>query len=254
MDSIKGTIIYVVISVMIVAMINSQSVNSQNWEGSRKIGIWERWAVTMNYGYVSYFGDLSRYDKDIRGKLVKESGSGYSMIISKYINNIYGISGQLLAGNMKGTKDNFSFTTELIEYNLQFRINFINLINNSRDHKFGILGYAGIGQFLFTTTSEKNVEEIITTTTYAVKTPEFVVFAGGGVHYIIGSNLSISASLSLRQCQNDRLDGYINHKDNDYYSFLNVGLTYYIPSFANHPLRNRARIANSNFKFTASLH
>lgn len=234
-------------------MIIIQPVLSQNWEGSRKTGLWERWAFTVNGGYSSYYGDLSIYDSDISNKIMRESGPAYGAIVSKYLNNIVGISGQILIGNLKGAKENYSFSTDITEYNLQLRINFINLFNNRRDHKFGILGYAGIGQFFYSVRIKKDMEGILISNKYTSAVPEFVVFAGGGVHYIIGKNFSMSANLSLRQCQNDELDGYKHKRDNDYYSYMSMGLTYYIPSFVKHPLRNRARIANSNFKFTASI-
>ncbi len=242
------------IPVISFLLIFSETVLAQNWEGIRKTGFLDRWAITANYGYTSYYGDLSLYDHEIKGKITRESGPAYGAIISKYLNNIFGVSGQVLIGNLKGSKDNLSFNTELLEYNLQFRINFINLFNNYREHKIGLLGFAGIGQFLFTTTTQKNVEGKISTQTYSSGVPEFVLFAGGGAHYIIGSNLSISAGLSLRQCQNDKLDGLKNNGNYDYYTYLNLGLTYYVPSFAKRPLRNKARIACSNFKFASNHH
>jgi len=232
----------------------TQSVQSQNWEGMRKTGFWERWAITANLGYTSYYGDLSLYDEEIAGKITHESGPAYGATVSKYLNNIIGLSGQVLVGNLKGSKQDISFKTNLIEYNLQFRVNFVNLINNKKNHKIGILGFAGVGQFLFTTTVDKDVEGKISSNSYSSGVPELVIFAGGGVHYILGSNYSLSAGLSLRQSQNDKLDGIKKNKDYDYYTYLNVGLTYYIPTLVKGPLRNKARIACSNFKFASNHH
>jgi hypothetical protein len=238
-----------IIPVLLLALVISQSSLAQNWEGMRKTGFWERWAINVNGGYTSYYGELSLYDTEFSGKIMHESGPAYGAIISKYLNNIVGVSGQILVGKLKGNKGDMSFKTELLEYNLQLRINFVNLFNNSKNHKIGVLGFAGIGQFLFTTTIDKNVEGQITSTTSAARVPEFVIFAGGGVHYILGDNYSISAGLSLRQSQNDKLDGIKKNNDTDYYTYLNFGLTYYIPTFIKGPLRNKARIACSNFKF-----
>lgn len=231
----------------------TQTLQSQNWEGMRKTGFWERWAITANCGYTSYYGDLSLYDDEFKGKITHESGPAYGALISKYLNNIFGISGQVLVGNLKGSKEEISFKTNLIEYNLQLRINFLNLINNKKNHRLGILGFAGVGQYLFTTTVEKELEGKVTTSvSTSSRVPELVVFAGGGVHYIIASNYSVSAGLSLRQSQNDKLDGVKKNNDYDYYTYLNVGLTYYIPTLVKGPLRNKARIACSNFKFASN--
>jgi hypothetical protein len=239
-----------IISLIILMVILAPSVHSQNWEGMRKTGFWERWAINANVGYTSYFGDLSLHDNELISKITHESGPAYGAIVSKYLNNIIGISGQILVGNLKGSNGNLAFKSELIEYNLQLRVNFVNLINNRKNHRIGVLGYAGIGQFFFTTEVEKSIEENVTTYSTYSKVPEFVMFAGGGIHYILGSNYSISAGLSLRQSYNDKLDGVIKNGDNDYYTYLNIGLTYYIPTFIKGPLRNKARIACSNFKFS----
>lgn len=244
-------LIFRIFPLILLIMLFSQAVFSQNWEGMRKTGFWERWAITVNGGYTSYYGDLSRYDTELAGKIVHESGPACGAVVSKYLNNIFGVSGQLLIGSLEGSKNNLSFKTELLEYNLQLRINFVNLFNNKRNHRIGVLGFAGLGQFLFTTTLYNTVEGQITSKTNSSRVPEFVIFAGGGVHYILWKNYSISAGLSLRQCQNDKLDGIKKNGNNDYYTYLSVGLTYYIPTFIKGPLRNKARIACSNFKFAS---
>ncbi len=241
-----------IIPAILLIGIFTKSVQSQNWEGMRKTGLWERWAITANLGYTSYYGDLSLHDKEIAGKITHESGPAYGATVSKYLNNIIGLSGQVLVGNLKGSKQDISFKTNLIEYNLQLRVNFVNLINNKKNHKIGILGFAGVGQFLFTTTVDKEMEGKVSSSSSSTRVPELVVFAGGGVHYIIGSNYSISAGLSLRKSQNDKMDGVKKNKDYDYYTFLNIGITYYIPTLIKGPLRNKARIACSNFKFASN--
>ena len=58
----------------------------------------------------------------------------------------------------------------------------------------------------------------------------------------------------MRQCRNDRLDDYVKNDDFDYYSYLSIGISYYINTFKKAPLKNKARLANNNFLFNEPAH
>ena len=175
-------------------------------------------------------------------KLTKESGPAISGILTKHIyNNKFGISGQLLNGSLKGENmSKVSFEATFIEYNLHARIDFINLFSPDNILKFGINGYAGIGQFLFRTTKydrRADNEEISVENT---GTPEFVYFGGLGVYYKITDKFSITADMSMRQAQNDKLDDLNKNENFDYYTHISIGVTYHIESMFNSSGRSRS--------------
>jgi hypothetical protein len=181
--------------------------------------------LNLNGGIASNFGDLSIYDLNPDSKILTESGPGFGIIGTWYVNHIFGISGQLLEANIKSAKDNVSFRTRIMEYNIHGRINFMNLFQPYHNPKFGFEGYAGIGQFFYTVIKFSETESQTEKTIYPVKVPEFVYFFGCGISYKISKYLSATADLAIRQCQTDRLDEVVRNNDFDYYSYLSLGLT-----------------------------
>jgi hypothetical protein len=222
---------------------------SQDWGGLKPNGFWDHWSVNANAGMTSYFGDLSYHDSDISGKLTYESGPALGISVSKHFNKIFGISGELIYGNLQGGNNkNITFKTNLLEFNLQGRVDFLRLMFPHRQLKFGIEGLAGLGQFLFKSTTYELKGETQTSYIQETGVPEFVYFYGAGVHYHIGENFAVTAEMSLHHAQNDKLDNLIKNNNYDYYSYLSVGFTYYINSFKKEPLRNKARIAHSGIR------
>jgi hypothetical protein len=222
---------------------------AQEWGGEKPKGFWDHWSVNANIGFTSYFGDLSYYDTDITRKLSAESGTAVGVMVTKHFNKLIGVSGELIYGDFKGGNNkNISFKTELLEYNIQARLDFIRLILPNRSPKFGIEGHAGVGHLLFKSTSFEISEGDEKRNIYDTGVPEFVWFFGAGAHYHIGNNFAITAEISLHNAQNDKLDNLVKNNDFDYYSYLSLGLTYYIDNFKGAPLKNKARIAHSGIR------
>lgn len=219
--------------------------NSQEWGGEKPINFWDHWSINMNAGFTSYFGDLSYYDSDIIGKFNFESKPAFGLMVTKHFDKKFGVSGQLIFGQLKGGNNkNVSFKSNLFEYNIQARIDFIKIILPDRNPKFGLEGFVGIGHTWFN--SEKYIvgEGSLSISAIKARVPEFVYFGGIGMHYHIHKNFAITTSLSLRQIQNDKLDQLIKNNDYDFYSYLSLGITYYINGFGNKPLKNKARLAH----------
>ncbi len=228
----KKQIKLIALVVVIAGFTTPQITNAQGWGGrSQKIGLWDMWSINVNGGLTSFFGDLSRFDTEITEKLTKESGPAFSGILTKHINNKFGISGQLLYGNLQGENmSKISFEATFVEYNLQGRIDFINLFSPDNILNFGIVGYGGIGQFVFSSTKYDRREEQPEISVENTGTPEFVYFGGLGAYYTIKDRYSITVDMAMRQAQNDKLDD-LNKNDNfDYYTFVSIGLTYHIHS------------------------
>lgn len=241
--------IHILFLVSLIAFFSkTDTVLAQNWDMDLGNKFWDTWSVNINAGLTSYYGDLSLYDSEFSEKLKKESGPALGFIINKNFSNSFSLSGQLLYGNIGCINDNIEIISKFIEYNFHFRIDFVSLAMQNKPHKFGIIGYAGIGQFLFDTEKIEYFEGYSESNRHNTGVPEFVYFAGGSIYYKVNENIGITADLGLRQCQNDKLDDYVKENDFDYYTYLSVGVTYYIQTFVKKTPKNKARIAHNNHR------
>ena len=236
------------IAILLLGVLWMQSVYSQKWDGERTSPLWDLWSINLNAGVTSYFGDLSSYDPQFDQKLQFESGPAMGLIITKHLSRTFAISGQFLYGSMQAKHSNIAFATDFLEYNLHGRINFVNLFDPHRSHRLSFTGYVGVGQFFFSTQKTVNEDLKAAETTHQTGVPEFLYFFGTGFNYELSQKIGISLDLSLRQCQNDRLDDYIANEDFDYYSYLSIGVTYNISSFYKSPVRNKSTLVYSGEK------
>jgi len=218
----------------------------QQWTGNQNAYYWNMWSVNAQAGISSYYGDLSIYDHQINEKIKNESGPSFSLGVTKYFNRALSATGQILYGGLEATKNDVSFEADILEYNLSLRLDVLNLFNPLISNRYGVIGFAGLGQFLFTTNKYEYIEGNMENFNHSTRVPEFVYFAGGEIYYNFNNNLGISANLSIRQCQNDKIDNVVKNLDFDYYSVFSVGVTYYLTKFVKSPPRNKARIAHNS--------
>ena len=228
---------------LFVGIIISINVDAQRWGGHKKAGFLDDWSINGSVGLTSFFGDLSLYDADIVSKLALESGPSFSGTLTKYVKEKkIGLSGQLLYGGFKGENANgTNFEATIMELNFQIRLQLIKLIWPYSLTKFGMEAYGGIGQFTFKSTKWELLQGEIDTSITDTGVPEFVYFGGIAMNYEVMTNLSLTADVSMRQAQNDKLDGKIKNDNFDYYSFISFGITYHISSFKKSSFNTRGK-------------
>lgn len=219
----------------------------QQWKKDRaQTEYWNVWKINANAGYISFYGDLSSFDGNYLEKLHYESGPAMGIIVTKHFDKLFALSGQIITGKLKGSSGNTAFKSELLEYNLHLRLNIYNIFAPRSNNKFGINFFGGLGNFIFKTTQTITTEGKVENINNQSRVPELVYFTGGEIFYEPISNLAISVELSIRKCNNDMLDGLVANDNDDYYSYLNFGISYYIGRFKKGPIRNKARIAHSD--------
>jgi hypothetical protein len=221
------------------------SIYSQAWEGSTLGSVSNEWAFNVNFGFLSYFGDLSIHDYHIPGKIENESGKAGGVMVSKKITKPFGLSAQFISGQFKARKGNIYFESSIIEYNVSAYIELLSLLKAANRNKVGLQVFAGIGNFLFNSTKYEYYEGETVITAHKSRVPEFVSFIGMGIHYKLSEKFSIMSSLAIKQCQNDKIDVYVKTPDYDYYSYCQFGLTYHFKPVVNAYVHNRARIAHN---------
>lgn len=223
----KTALTYIFIAIAIFYGFDSQA-NPNVWSGQPKGSFWNNWALTLNGGFTSYYGDLSVYDSDLSGKIKFESKPAFGFLITKYFTDEVGLSGQFLYGGLKGTyNENLSFDTDLIEYNVQLRIDLLNLIFKKNNSGLGVVAFGGIGHMIFRTEKYSIEEGTVKSSVHQAQAPEFVYFLGGGVEYIVAERFNIGIDLGIRQPQNDRIDNEVRQDNYDFYSYASVGVTYF---------------------------
>lgn len=219
---------------------------AQDWETKNNNFIARDLELTVNAGVTSYYGDLSIYDNNFTDKLAHESGFAFGLVGTKRLTPQIGISGQVIFGRLKGSKQNVSFESSILQYNLHVRLNLIRLFSNNHTSRFNWEAMFGFGNFLFESTKTTQQEGENLVEDHSSRVPELVFFGGSGISYRIDERLGIGLELSLHQFQNDKIDVTVKNNDFDYYTYLNVGITYYFRSFQKTAPRNKARIAHTH--------
>jgi hypothetical protein len=174
-----------------------------------------------------------------------ESGFAASITLTKRLAPQIGISGQLMAGKLRASKENISFESSVIEYNMHVRLDMLRIFSQYNNSKIKWDVFFGFGNFLFDSKKVTALEGEDQIDEHSARVPELVFFAGTGITYRINEKVSMGTEFSLHQFQNDKIDITADNSDFDYFSFLNFGFTYYFRSFEKTAPRNKARIAHS---------
>ncbi|MEZ5084525.1 MAG: hypothetical protein R2750_13940 [Bacteroidales bacterium] len=188
----------------------------------------KNWEINLNGGVFSYFGDISGFDNNFIEKLNQESNFASGLIISKNISQEIKLSGQIIFGKLKGRNNNQSISSEVFEYNFHVRFDVLKIANVKKLSKWRFDLYGGLGNFLFNTTRYEYIEGETKEYNTKARVPEFLYLMGTSLSYDIFEKMAISVDFSLRQCQNDKIDNLVANNDFDYYSYLNIGITYKI--------------------------
>lgn len=237
------------IAVSIIVLMVSTNSSAQNWNARLGHGIWDNWSVNINAGISSYFGDLSYYDHDVNNKFKKESSIAYGFILSKHLSKKFNISGQLLIGGLKGGNEkNISFRTSFVDYNIQGRVNIINLLRPEKNNNLGFSLLAGIGHMLFNVTEYTYNDGTPITQTHNTRVPEFIYIGGGSIDYKVSKNIRVNAELTLRQPQNDKPDNLVKNDDFDYYTYMSFGFTYFFNSANDFGGKSISRLAHNGIR------
>jgi len=187
----------------------------------------EGWAVNASIGRTAFFGDVSLYDEEFDEKMSKEGSWGYGFGISRQITYVFALEGQVVLGQLSGSNSRSAFVSRINEYSIHVTSDLVNML--IPDNRAGFHPYIklGMGRFNFNTRLKYFDPNKADATTES-STPEFVYLFGGGAFYIISNSFDVNMEFMGRRMNNDRIDGTPNKDDNDYYSYLSVGMVYKI--------------------------
>ena len=205
-------------------------INAQYSKNKNTIKFREGWSVNLNVGLTSFFGDLSVYDDNIIKKFSDESKIGGGIIISKKISNTFSLSGQILYGGLKGTKEtsNIYFIGSVIESSFVGFVNLTQIIFPGNPNR-SLNAYATLGIGLGSVKSklyDLKTDSLIKEFGYGTKTIETIIPIGARLAYSLNSSFELTFDISIRRVDTDKLDTQIGNNNRDYYSYLAFGITY----------------------------
>ncbi|MCF8368808.1 MAG: hypothetical protein K9G76_07170 [Bacteroidales bacterium] len=217
---------YLIIGILLCSIQPTYSSEPDEWAGPQERVFFSNWSININIGATSYFGDLSQYDLNPIKKLGYESKLAYGFNITKRI-KYFEVAGQVIYGGLKSKyRPEQSFETRIVEYSLQAGLDITKVLFPHNTGKYGLDVYVGSGQFMFKTTAYNVFDGLQIPVETGTGVPEFVYFFGCRLNVKVSEKIKITSDLSIRQAQNDNIDRYIANGDFDYYSFLNIGVSY----------------------------
>ena len=205
-------------------------VNAQYSDNKSSNRFGEGWSVNLSAGLTSFFGDLSVYDDNIPKKFSEESDIGGGIIISKKISNTFSLSGQILYGGLKGTKEtsDIYFIGSVIESSF---VGFVNLTQiffpgnpNRKLNAYGTLGI-GLGS-VKSKLYDLKTDSLIKEFGYGTKTIETIIPLGARFAYSLNNSFDLTFDISIRRIDTDKLDTQIGNNNRDYFSYFAFGITY----------------------------
>jgi hypothetical protein len=186
------------------------------------------WALDANFGRTAFFGDVSLYDEQFNEKMAKEGAWAYGFIASKKVTRVFTIEGQIMLGQLKGSNSRSQFSANITEYTFNLTANLVNLFIPDNQARFNPYLKLGLGQFSFSTKLVFNDADIADVHTES-ESPESLFLFGGGAFYTMSNSFDFKFEFTGRRMDNDQIDGSSNNsKDNDYYSYISLGITYKI--------------------------
>jgi hypothetical protein len=226
-NNIIFLIVWNLILVGLIFLIQTKSFGQYRKPPSFWSKLAQNWSVNANAGQTAFFGELSLYDDELTEKLSKEGAWAYGFAVSRQITPVIGLSGQLLIGKLEGSNSRSQFVADIMDYSVNLTLNFVNLLLPDNDAHFFLYGKMGMGQFQFESRlmfDDPNEEDLIV----LPESPEFLYLIGGGAYYVISNSFDVNFDATARLVNNDKLDGTVNKKDKDYYSYISLGFTYKI--------------------------
>jgi hypothetical protein len=210
------------------------------------------WSISLSGGPNIFFGDLKVNRFWPASTNMNEWRFAGSFMLIRQISHVFAIRGQLLYGQISGTKRNYKdgapanqyFEGDLFEYNLNATINFSNLFFRYKpQRKFFIYGTVGAGlSNWYTKVKNLQTHEVIGGSGSPSNwTTELVIPAGLGAYVNLGDKVNLGLEWTLRALNSDKLDGTVGGYPYDMYTYLALTVTY------NFNKRNSGKLAPARY-------
>jgi hypothetical protein len=202
----------------------------------QKSGFWSGWSVNINGGANLFYGDTDNYRFYRCFKNNSEWRFAYGLMLQKEVAPWITIRGQLLNGDLSGTKrkDTIWFETKILETSLSAKIDLSTLVWGAKKRTVSVYAMGGIGFAHWETSQKCNATDVElncngknnTGSGLFGRTLEPVIPFGVGVDFRLNDHWDINVEGTLRPVRSDKLDANEGGFPFDFYSYNFVGVTY----------------------------
>lgn len=228
--------ILAVLSVVLPLLTSAQQY--EKYDGNN-----EGWSISANVGPTLFYGDLKQFRVvPLTTSYNNEYQAACGVILSKQLFSFLSLRGQLLAGNLSGTKKSVNeyFKSKFVDYSFNIKLDITKMIYKEEEKKTSFYTYAGIGmidyrvkKYSISSNQLKSSlgyynESIYDSQGDKLKaTSETILPIGIGVDYMLTYNLSMNLDYSRRIANSDKLDISVGKAKHDMYDYISIGLTYH---------------------------
>ena len=208
----------------------SQNTNNSN----EKTHFRGYWSINLNAGANLFWGDLRQNTFIPVFKNENELKIGYGLILNRQISPVFGIRGQVMNGQLSGTKRSINryFIADILESNFNATINFSNLFFQYKPERlFSLYGIVGVGLTYWCTKvktlgTNKIISENGCGSGLLKRTREGVIPIGLGLDFHLKDNWMLNLEGTLHGVNSDELDMTVGSSKFDMYSCISLGVTY----------------------------
>ncbi len=194
------------------------------------------WEVGINGGTSLFFGDVKQNRIIPVSNNNNEWRLGGSFMAGRQFSYIFGLRGQVLYGQIAGTKRSadYYFEGDYIEFNLNTTINMNNLFGKRRADRFASayllvgVGITNYNSTIYTLSTGQKKRQIGFGNGSGIggRTLEGILTGGVGVNFRINDHLNVNFETANRIMNSDDMDGWKNGFKYDVYNYTSLGLTY----------------------------
>jgi hypothetical protein len=220
---------------VLIALSTSSFAQVQGVLGKK---FYNNWSVGIGGGPNIFFGDLKATQFLPQSSNMNEWVGAANFTITKQLSHVFAIRGQVLYGELAGTKEFYTdggicneyFNGNVLEWNINGTINFSNLFGGKYNPKrkffvFGSLG-AGTSSWYSTVYDLVTYEEKRNTSDQKIWSMAFLGYGSLGAYYSFGEKVNLGLEWSLHGVNTDYLDESKAKFPYDAYSLVALTLTY----------------------------
>lgn len=207
-------------------------VNAQAEDNKAKM-FYQYWQVNFNGGTSIFFGDVKQY-KILPAKDEWRLGGGFQLL--RQISPVFGFRGQMLYSHISGTRTEWDryFESDFFEFNLNAKINLLNLISGYKKSRIiDVYATLGLGFVNYNTklrelSTHKTVREIGFGNGESFGGRSFNGIGTGGLGFDIRltDKWHVNLESSSRMMNTDILDGWVAGFKYDVYNYTSIGITF----------------------------
>jgi outer membrane protein OmpA-like peptidoglycan-associated protein len=203
----------------------------------------DNWHININAGPTIFLGDVTQH-YDWYKMDVSNPKASFGINITKEFSCAFSMRGQLGYGWLAGKKDfyaggnpaNLSFNAHFYHFNLQGKVNFLDLFGKGKCfRKFNFYGFVGIGFINFQNRLFKNDVEVLSWGYGRIGTHKWVteitVPFGLGLDVRLGQKWRINLDVEAVFVDNEKLDRVVGMYEHDAFIYPNLGVSYNISKY-----------------------